>query len=364
LLILEYTEHGKKIHTRKAWLYLYHRSITLLDANPRLPDIVNDLMAWLATELDLANKTREADVREIVCKTIVNANDARGPGVYRELNKRNRPARTPGINLCTWDKLAISVVLDNTRLVEKLLPECMTEADLGNPLGDMLQHAARAGEVHFLDLISKNVQSLEQPNKAIFGKRYAGELFTGPLFRAIKAQDTVVLDKLLLLHSQWRSKFIQKEIWDRWMEYAVWRGSVEVLRRFQNIEFSGDGPRVERRAFETACKGVMDDKHYTDPCILNIKELLQSGVLDPNQIWHHTTPLKVAIEYGDMAAVKAVIDAGANVNDFRWPDPLKMAEHKPNMKALLVRSGALQRGSAAWKEHHLTQMTASSHGTI
>ncbi|KAF1958215.1 hypothetical protein CC80DRAFT_546453 [Byssothecium circinans] len=123
---------------------------------------------------------------------------------------------------------------------------------------------------------------------------------------------------------------------------------LDVLHRFLTLRYSGSSPRFIHDSFATACSGG-------EARVNILKALLNTGEIDVNRTWFNKTPLIIAIEKMNLWAVKAVADAGANVNgswgSSRFFDPLDYAMEcgTAEIVSYLETKGAVKRGTPGWK---------------
>ncbi|KAF2635772.1 hypothetical protein P280DRAFT_522889 [Massarina eburnea CBS 473.64] len=332
--------HGNCL-TGKVWLMLFYRSKMLGDANPMFPDKVNQVLKWLEEELNTMDEAKD-DLREAVCKIFVGAS-----GLERMYQFLTLEYRIPsdveydlGKELCGWDKLAIATALGNMDLVKKELPLCVGGRRCGNHMGDVLYHALQQPNLDILQVVSDYVEDLQSSEKLVFEERYEGSLFNQAMQYAISQNNLIAINDLLMLRAKWTTKLVDKYFYYLWMEMAVRKNDVLIVRRLRLVEFFPIGPRVTLRAFKYACK-------Y---CSIHIiKELLGDGGLDPSYNWGSSTPLILAIKCRDVEKVRTVIDAGAYVHGSwrgaRSMDPLVCTQFSPQITGLLLKKLEHQKGA-------------------
>jgi hypothetical protein len=136
-----------------------------------------------------------------------------------------------------------------------------------------------------------------------------------------------------------------KKEYENWLALAIYTGSVRIVKVALNIKIRRK-VRVTRRHLIKACTCGRPEV---------VTALLGKDLMDPNRKFVDTTPLIAAARSGHVDVVKAVLDAGANINVsvIKEPHtPLKAAlQHRSKKDAvieLLIARGAIIPDPEHW----------------
>ncbi|KAF2657081.1 ankyrin [Lophiostoma macrostomum CBS 122681] len=332
-------KQSQKEQTRKALLlcsnihlYLYYRTKSLLDSNSLLPDQINKVVNFLYENQEEPRRKDRDFILGKVCTTAA-------PRAYHVLiNGDHYPyyESSDAENL-----IAAASAYGDTKMLLKVLeefPETFEKESFG--FGNPVTHAVERGDMSYFKLILDHLwKDLGRNSRGYLSP--PEELLSEPIITAIR-QGNTHMTRLLMTQYQKSYKSIPKCRYSHWLSTSVANDNVEVARLILALKVKSE-PRVALDTFRTACRKDNEEM---------IRALVGTGRLSANKAFKNECPLTLAIHYGKIEVIKAVLEAGAHpdgphpgVRKFpskEWVTPLFKAIAQGDIDAvnLLLQCGA------------------------
>ncbi|KAF1958199.1 hypothetical protein CC80DRAFT_534007 [Byssothecium circinans] len=333
------TSEGTKILIDNPGLYLFYRSKKLLDADPVLPNKVNEMMQYLYSELNTPAREKDAQL-EKVCQLVMCSYDR------RHLNRVfqwdivpwkgriyfNSRLNIPDEVLTPQGKLGAAIAVGATDLVKRLMDEFInpdsTQWNGDTMFGDWpLRAAALRGDSRMIDTINAKLSEMKAANVSSAGRQgfithHQGKRFNGAFHTAIRTNDVGSIRSmwdLYLKHLKDSKAPLGPPIIDMWLLEAIRTERADIVRLVMGL------PRLTNFVVSTA--------NFLSACDTSNTALVEALIdhenngMPINYLGNYFTPLVGAVRYGTLAIVNAVLDAGADVNLRTIPDNASAIEY-------------------------------------
>ncbi|KAF1958213.1 hypothetical protein CC80DRAFT_534015 [Byssothecium circinans] len=298
------------------WLYLFFRSKVLLDANPWVPEKVNEAIQWLCQERGATTLKEEDDVREIVCKTFAQRMSS---FCYLELTDKSRAMRSKwGEKLCSWDKLVMAVDFNDVGMFTELLTQCTGSlSPSGTIFEDFLHLAVIESNIGIVEALAQYLDACDTKptsNKPVIIAQLLIEVtsigatsFKRTISCAMTRGNVKLIDILVSIHHNHVRK-LDTEIYVRWLMESRDSGKLSVMKYFCTMPYPHSAPPMPKDLFRLVLQLQ---------CPMILTALLGPGRLDAGQAGPDIFPLIEAMELGDTETVRIMLDAGAHVNGYK-----------------------------------------------
>ncbi|CAO2653268.1 Nn.00g026790.m01.CDS01 [Neocucurbitaria sp. VM-36] len=273
---------------------------------------IHQMLDFLMEELAIGTPAQLQNLTEELCKTLsVSISTAQLSAIlsgHFEISRgyrRDTDRRAKSLSLS--QKLITAVSVNSHDLVRKLLPLSLEETiESSAVFGDPLTVAIDQGNIEMVHTILGGLQrmgikhcSLQEARSASFH----GSNVASAISRAIRRENADVLQTLVNFFNE-NFTGSRKRQYNDWLIESIPIQDVRILRCLLGLRIQGR-TRVERKVLESAAI-------HGSPQHMEV--LITSGGLDVNKKYKNTSPLIAAVRGGNIDVVRAVLDAGADVN--------------------------------------------------
>ncbi|KAI4950630.1 hypothetical protein J4E91_004515 [Alternaria rosae] len=308
------TGPGARIFNHNSGLYLYYRSKVLLDADPYLPNVVNDMVNSLAEHLDIDSDNKKETMRQGICDNLhwfcsfskilsILRGGTSAVLAYPSITK------IPLFGF--FEKLVAALCLERHSLLLTLIQELIDFAVhpiFGAPLHDATVLGHEAAVEAILEGLSRamgNEDETPRARTAVLVPSNGGFSITEAVHGAIRQDD----ESLLSILVEWykgRGFTFSKAIYNMFLDTAFEHCSLETVRSILDIPYDkrGSPRKITWHHFQKACFDGRDDV---------VELFLDDGYIDANDQKFATSPLAEAVLEDHVQVVQAVVNAGADV---------------------------------------------------
>jgi hypothetical protein len=322
------TDSSKKLLRKTFWLYLFHRTLVPLDADPLIPTAINAMISYLQDHRSEGPALLEKEMREILCKTVGKSTsmDELGfeLGGWGNEENRHEPAILGSYHRILPGQDVGHRILDPAFLAAAAAAigdVALMEEALSN-LDSTLVHAFR--QSLFGDIIANSV-AFDHPEVLEAFSNFLDRLHRQPQVRLNASVshynwELLVIDSIKKGADLWVKQLLEFALKHCSRSHNGWKfcqalvfaidncnGSmiINLLDSGKALVESGTQFNLDVGKFARACAWHDED------VVLPMAKLLEGGV---NHIWRNSTVLTLAVQHGRASTVAALVDAGAWVD--------------------------------------------------
>ncbi|KAI4700215.1 hypothetical protein J4E81_004253 [Alternaria sp. BMP 2799] len=357
------------IFSRNLGLYLYYRSKDPLEAQPYLPDRINDMVDYLAEELEITKKSEKEVLRRDLCDKLGHPTSA--STVFCALIDEHAYYGDflSHIPFGEMDKLIAASSLGHHDLVGTVM-KSLSNYDPHPVFGSPLERASTDRQIpvlkamlHHLGTALKDPKQTEEVQELLkahpFRWRYKkknGFRLMEVIFRVLERSDLEILTILVTWYKEEGLTF-SKAMYNLLLEQAIRESTLIVFQyvldtAYTSCDRNRSAARITFAQYSIACTHGRED----------IVELFfDRGYIDPLQTKTTASAMIEGVRSDCIEIVELLLKAGASVNTkskFNRQDmlPIELAIFKKNpiITQRLIDAGARLPNMKGWPMHEAT----------